>query len=80
MYKESLAEYNYTYYTSGNTCCVGVGVSIGAGSYEYATACFCNTDKCNDKLPPNTGSSTKAVSSLAIIVAFAIIAVLSTIN
>ena len=78
-FKESFAMYNYTYYTSGNTCCVGFGVTIRDGPFQDVTACFCNTDKCNDKIQPNAGLPMKALSKLAI-VAVAVIAVLSTIN
>ena len=80
-----LREYNYTYYTIGNTCCVGSGISLDDGSYAASTTCFCDTDKCNSEMPLNTGYNmpstsfqTMPVSKLSI-GAVAVMAVLSAI-
>lgn len=52
-YKKLLQPYKYAYYTNGKTSCFQYSLSV-AGFVEASIVCFCNTDKCNGNIPPNS--------------------------
>lgn len=63
MYEAVLKQYNFTYYTHGNTCCFVYILFMEDGTVLTTTVCLCKTDKCNgdDDIPANAeynGSTT----------------------
>lgn len=93
MYEAVLKQYNFTYYTHGNTCCFVYILFMEDGTVLTTTVCLCKTDKCNgddDILAnaeytrysmPRNNSSKKSISELLTIIGVVtVVAVLFTVN